>query len=187
MHKLKMILAASVCLAGLAATAQAADFEPVPEQFEAAAPGAWYLRADVGWSFLEWSGGADDDDITFGGGVGYRYNENWRADVRVDFSGEYDIGGGTDLGFGTALVNGYFDLPISSHIAPYLGAGVGYGWTYRSPGPDDDGFAYALMAGVGFEMTQQITLDVGYRYRQVLIPGADVKDHSLLAGVRFEF
>jgi opacity protein-like surface antigen len=187
MKALKTILLAGAMVGGLAGAAAAADFVPVPDQYASAADSGWYLRGDVGWAFLDWNGGSNDDDVTFGGGVGYRYNSNLRADIRVDYAGDYDIGGGADLGFGTALVNGYYDFPISSQIAPYLGVGAGYGWTVRSPGPDRDGFAYALMAGVSFDMTQQIALDVGYRFRQVLVSGPDVSDHSALAGVRFEF
>ncbi len=187
MKALKKALLACAMVAGVAGTVEAADYGLVPEEYASAASSGWYLRGDVGWAFLDWNGGSNDDDVTFGGGFGYRYNENVRADVRVDYAGDYEIGGGAELGFGTALVNGYFDIPIGGQMTPYLGAGIGYGWTVRSPGPDGDGFAYALMAGVGFDMTQQITLDLGYRFRHALISGPNVTDHSVLAGVRFSF
>ena len=187
MKVLKNILFSAVVGFGLVGTAQAADFGAGPDQYSASGQSGWYLRGDVGWGFLDWNGGSDDNDVTFGGGVGYRYNENLRTDVRADFAGEYNVGGGTDLGFGTALVNGYFDFPLGGQITPYLGVGAGYGWTYLQPGSDRSGFAYSLMAGASFDLTQQIALDVGYRYRQVLISGSDVADHSALAGVRFSF
>ena len=185
MNRFKTFLLSGVMGLAMVGTAVAADFSP--ERFSAPSDSSWYVRGDVGWSFLDWSGGSDDSDIAFGGGLGYKYSDYWRADLRIDYAGKFDVGGGADLGFGTVLVNGYFDIPISQQLSPYLGVGAGYGWTTLDPGPDRDGFAYALMAGVGADLTQQITLDLGYRYREVSNEGPNVRDHSLLAGFRFSF
>ena len=183
MNKLKRILLFGIMSLATFGTATAADL--LPEQFSSPVDSTWYLRADIGWSFLDWDGGADDDNITFGGGVGYRYNEYWRADIRGDFAGDFNVGGGRDLSLGTVLVNGYFDIPLGAQITPYVGVGAGYGWAELDPGQDEDGFAYALMAGATFNMTQNIDLDVGYRYRGIAVSGPDVADHSVLAGFRF--
>lgn len=181
MKTIKRILLSGVMCLATFGTASAADF--LPEQFTSPVDSAWYLRADVGWSFLDWNGGSNDNDITFGGGVGYRYNPSWRTDVRVDYAGKFDVGGGSDLDFTTVLLNGYFDVPLGGQITPYVGLGAGYGWT----NVDRNGFAYALMAGASFDLTQSIALDVGYRYRGVATSGPDVNDHSVLAGWRFSF
>ena len=55
---IKTMLLAGVMLAPVAVTAKAADID-VP----AADPAMMglYLRADAGWSWLNWSGGADDE------------------------------------------------------------------------------------------------------------------------------
>ena len=185
MSTFKSILLAGVMSIAMVGTAAAADFSAA--EFSSPSDSSWYIRGDLGWSFLDLSGGPNDDDFTFGGGVGYQYSEYWRTDLRVDYAGDFDVQGGADLGFGTILLNGYFDIPINNQIAPYIGAGVGYGWTTLQPGPDRDGVAYSLMGGVGAKMTEQITLDVGYRWRGVSIEGPNVRDHSILAGGRFSF
>lgn len=185
MHAFKRILLSGIIGFCSLGTASAADF--LPEQFSSPADPAWYLRADVGWSFLDWNGGNDDNNVTFGGGIGYRYSEHWRTDIRIDFAGDFNVGGGRELNIGTALVNGYFDIPLGGQITPYVGLGVGYGWADLDPGQDRSGFAYALMTGASFDMTQNIALDVGYRYRGIADSGPDVADHSVLAGFRFTF
>ena len=57
-------------------------------------------------------------------------------------------------------------------------------------------FAYSLMAGVGAEITKNVTVDVGYRYTdygsfsKTLEDGKlkfDTKAHQILAGVRYSF
>ena len=72
-------------------------------------------------------------------------------------------------------------------FTPYVGAGVGYGWVDADHGGSDDGLTYALMAGVSVDMSQSVALDVGYRYRELMISGEDPSDHSALAGIRFKF
>jgi opacity protein-like surface antigen len=148
----------------------------------------FYLRGDLGWSLLEWGGGSDDGGFAAGGGAGYRFNDNLRTDLRVDWAGDYNIGGGSDMSVTTVLGNLYFDWANASAFTPYVGAGVGYGWTDVSGGGgDDDGFAYALQAGVGVDLTENIVLDAGYRFRDVMISGSDPYEHQFLLGARFEF
>ena len=88
------------------------------------------------------------------------------------------------------LVNGYVDLGTWYCLTPYLGGGVGVAYN-RVSGFTDQGinvinpgqnnafaspsgttfregnktnFAWALMAGVGYEVTRNLKLDIGYRY-----------------------
>jgi opacity protein-like surface antigen len=90
------------------------------------------------------------------------------------------------------LANGYVDLGTYVGITPYVGAGLGYtyvNWDTLSDstfcvggacpggnalfaqtthgGDDSWRFTYALMAGVAYDLTQEIKVDVGYRYRHV--------------------
>ncbi|MCB1380571.1 MAG: porin family protein [Alphaproteobacteria bacterium] len=148
----------------------------------------FYLRGDIGWSFLEWSG-KDDSGLALGGGVGYRFNDNLRADVRVDWAGVYDSTvGGNDMQITTGLANLYFDIPTNSMITPYLGAGVGYGWgTVDGPNNNKDGAAYALMAGASISLTDNIDMDVGYRFREVMSDGNNPMEHQITTGLRFGF
>lgn len=89
----------------------------------------------------------------------------------------------------TAMANAYVDLPKIGAITPYLGAGLGaayvkYGtWTSRQVcandfpadcaqqwnkgGYDSWRFAMGLMAGASYDLTDQLKLDVGYRYLRI--------------------
>ena len=43
------------------------------------------------------------------------------------------------------------------------------------------------MAGASIDMSESISLDLGYRYRELMISGENPSDHSGLAGIRFKF
>jgi opacity protein-like surface antigen len=148
---------------------------------------SWYLRGDIGWSFLDWNGGKDDDAIAAGAGIGYRFNESFRADIRGDFAGNYHVGGGKDVDVWTVLANGYFDIPTGTMVTPYLGAGVGWGSVNQNPGPNHDGVAFALMAGASIDLSETTAIDLGYRFRDVSVKGPDTMEHQILAGIRFSF
>jgi opacity protein-like surface antigen len=84
------------------------------------------------------------------------------------------------------LLNGYADLGTWYGVTPYVGAGVGFAQNTLSGLSDtsliafnglpstsgggyaDDhsrwNFAWALMAGLSFDVTQNLKLDLGYRY-----------------------
>lgn len=79
------------------------------------------------------------------------------------------------------LFNGYFDLGTWNCLTPYIGAGIGFTQN-RISGLTDQGsvagfstlgyatngsktnLAWALMAGVGYEVNKNLTLELGYRY-----------------------
>jgi len=79
------------------------------------------------------------------------------------------------------LFNGYIDLGTWNCLTPYIGAGIGFtqnritGLTdqgsvggaatlgFASNGSNTD-LAWALMAGVGYEVNKNLTLELGYRY-----------------------
>ena len=90
------------------------------------------------------------------------------------------------------MANGYVDLATIAGITPYIGAGVGatrlsYStvkerWTCLPSGESCTGnalagerydgdaswrFTYALMAGASYNLTDQLALDVGYRYSDI--------------------
>lgn len=178
------LLVAGLFAAPLVVAAQAADIDPVPTESEAM---GLYLRGDLGASFLQWNGGDDDTGMVFGGGIGYRYNDNMRADVTVDWAGKYSVGGGNDMSTLTALGNLYYDFANSSAFTPYVGAGAGYGWVNNTPTGDKNGFAVGLAAGVAVDLTQNIALDVGYRFRDTMVSGANPMEHQVAAGIRFSF
>lgn len=180
----KISLLAGAMLASAGFAAQAAEPDVPAGDYQAM---GFYLRGDLGWSFLDWSGGSNDDAFALGAGAGYRFYDNLRADLRLDWAGDYDVAPGADLSVSSVLGNLYFDVANDSSFTPYVGAGLGYGWTNLSPGTDRDGVAYALMAGVTVDLTDNIVLDAGYRFRDVMVSGSDPYEHQFLTGLRFEF
>ncbi len=184
MKVFKISLLASLLLLPVAVSAQAADLDPAAPESEAM---GLYLRGDLGWSFLEWSGGSDDSALMLGGGVGYQFNDNMRADVTLDWAGDYDVAPGADMSTMTVLGNLYFDWANDSAFTPYVGAGLGYGWVNDTPTGDKSGIAYGLTAGVAMTLTDSVDIDVGYRFRDTLVSGSDPQEHVISTGVRFSF
>jgi len=178
----KRLVLAATAVAALSATAMAADADGSPESVM-----GLYLRGDIGWSQLEWSGGADDGGWAIGTGIGAYMTEQLRTDLRLDYGGSYSIGGGRDMSVTTLTGNLYFDIPTNTAFTPYVGAGLGYGWVPVDGGSDRDGLTLALMAGAGFDMTDRLTLDAGYRFRDIMTSGADPREHQLLIGLRYGF
>jgi opacity protein-like surface antigen len=163
------------------AAAQAADMD-APIADDAALTGL-YLRADAGWSFLEWSGGADDNAPVIGGGIGYRFSDTLRTDLTVDWSGDYTIAPGSSLSMTTVMGNGYVDWANETAFTPYIGVGAGYAFVNGA----SDGLAFGATAGVAVDLTQNVAVDVGYRFRDVTISGPDPMEHQVTAGLRFSF
>jgi len=79
------------------------------------------------------------------------------------------------------LLNGYVDLGTWHRITPFIGAGVGFatiftndvrdvgyaafaGGTGSAPSKTDTRFAWALHAGLGYDLSTNLKAEVGYRY-----------------------
>jgi opacity protein-like surface antigen len=129
----------------------------------------------------------------------------------------FDLNGDVDTRF--LLANVWFDVPIGEKIRPYLGGGVGVGRLdidVRGTDPTpldasavaiddaDWGFAYQLGAGLAFDLTPHMAVDIGYRFKRIhdvepeleiaasfLLTGASSEvnytSHNLLLGLRFGF
>ena len=130
-----------------------------------------------------------------GGGVGYQLTDYFRTDLTVDYMTRAKFEGNTfgeacngDLNCASderahfsalsILANAYVDLGNFSGFTPYVGAGIGgtrvrwsdlddvrYGGTME--GTANWRFTYALMAGASVDLTQNLKLDAGYRYRHI--------------------
>lgn len=124
------------------------------------------------------------------------------------------------LGF---MANGYVDIATLAGFTPYVGAGIGVTqlrWNDVSldsdcvpgaaacsgagstrvalNGKTDWRFTYALMAGVSYDVTDRLKLDVGYRFSKIsdgdLFGGSGLNGfddglarHEIRAGLRFSF
>ncbi|HZH53944.1 MAG TPA: outer membrane beta-barrel protein [Microvirga sp.] len=99
------------------------------------------------------------------------------------------------------LVNGYLDFGGANGFTPYVGAGIGVAHnvlsdytrtTYnvatgtetweRLAGGNEYSLAWAVMAGVGYRLSSNFTVDLGYRY----IGRGDLKTRNYAAGAGTE-
>jgi len=201
--------------------ASAADMPQLPPVYappiEEAAVGGWYLRGDIGMTnqsikslnnpdpnavlFTQTGVGFDSSPL-FDLGVGYQFNNWFRADVTGQYRGRANFHGSqfTTAFPGSALVdnytgsksetvvmlNGYVDLGTWWCVTPYVGAGVGASYNRISDFRDDGfgntfgvarpvsfvyasdagkwNFAWALHAGLGYKITPNATVELGYSY-----------------------
>jgi opacity protein-like surface antigen len=169
------------------------------------------------------------NDSAFGGSiaVGYDFEKQFAVPVRAEieyagfsqveakrhFSGDEDTLKQT-YNIHTLFANAYFDIDTSTLVTPYVGAGLGTAFiTSKAKLKDDDSgevistgaktrtnLAWNVGTGVGFDFTDNITLDVGYRF--VGLGSAKTKtqedgdwhgktdglyQHQFSTGVRFTF
>lgn len=102
------------------------------------------------------------------------------------------------------MANGYIDFANDTALTPFITAGLGFArvdvgriTTPLAPGVwlsggRDTVFAYNLGAGVGFAVTEQVTIDFKYRYfategPKIVNTEIDVGSHNLYAGIRYSF
>lgn len=150
---------------------------------------SFFAGAGVGYRFNNWF--RVDGTLEYRGGatvgatdqVGFSYTIPPFPTVNSVVSNTYK----GNLSSMVALFNAYVDLGTWNCLTPYIGAGIGYA-SNRISGLTDQGVvqstfpgyngptlatsnagtkggvAWALMAGVGYEVNKNLTLEVGYRY-----------------------
>jgi opacity protein-like surface antigen len=117
----------------------------------------------------------------------------------------------------TMMFNAYKDLGSFGGMTPYVGAGIGASYNMTQDvyftgnpalvntihGDNDLSFAWALMAGVGYQVTDRAILDFGYRYIDLGKAGSqngdsagnwnprvnidDLTSHEFKVGLRYHF
>lgn len=161
------------------------------------------LKAKTGFG-LGAFGGMDFGTYRVEGEFAYRRNNNKEATS----GGTTDPVGG-DYSSMALMVNGYYDFRmVSPSVVPYIGGGLGGARvSLKATDPatgstdiDDNDivFAYQFAAGVGFPISNQLTLDLGYKYFATANPSFDpvgggtqvdgeYASHNLFLGARFSF
>jgi opacity protein-like surface antigen len=101
----------------------------------------------------------------------------------------------------TMMFNAYKDFGNFGGVTPYVGAGIGLAYnrigetTFTETttrhntilGKDDLSFAWSLMAGIGYQLTDRAVLDVGYRYLDLGKASSDRVDNTGSVNPRIRF
>lgn len=103
----------------------------------------------------------------FRGEIEYGYNSKSKIDGR--FADNTSVSNQVKTQF--VMLNAYYDFTNSTDFTPYVGAGIGYARlktnsqvSYQSFGKKENNFIWNLGVGVAYEITPNVSLDVGYRY-----------------------
>ena len=154
---------------------------PEADTFSYAEPGGYEIyRFDM------------ETGYSFGAAAGLRLTDYARVEIEVShFATEADhyfgLTSGSYPGYGPidgtlGLANIWLDWPNDSPVTPYAGLGAGFGHvtadteleTPSFPGVrfdaltgSDTGFAFQLGAGARMELSENIVLDVGYRFKSI--------------------
>jgi opacity protein-like surface antigen len=166
-------------------------------------------RFDQTASGAAWNGLATDDrglanTYAFGGGVGVKMG--WlRLDATADYAFQSSFQGNvpgaaaltTRIDSLVLLANAYADLGTWHGLTPYVGAGVGSALvrtsgvtnTFVQPpaamaGADKWNLAWALMAGVGYNVAPNVLIDIGYRYVHLGDVGSGMDQFGAALAVR---
>ena len=127
---------------------------------------------------------------TFGGAIGLKLYEHFRAEARVDYrSSEVDRmatqgepkNAKGDLRLVTLMLNGYFDYDLDVGVVPYVGFGMGWGQIELSAqnstgalqtnvSDTDSVFVWNAMVGGTYPISEVTEISLGYRYVQTEDP-----------------
>lgn len=143
--------------------------------------------------------------------LGYSYSNNLRSEIELAYRQNDVAKVGTSTGSGdyttiNPMLNLYYDFPGMGRFTPYLGAGVGLAnLDLGSVSPvdgsrlDDSDWVYAYqgIAGIGYQLTNNVGLFADYRYldtsegnfktaagREL---GTDYTEQRVMVGLRWFF
>lgn len=166
-----------------------------------------YMALRGGYNMTNVSNDNDDLDgngFLVGAAVGLElYNDSTftiRAEVEYNYIAAYDMGG-VDASNNTVLANIFADIETGTPITPYVGLGLGYGWTTIDTNSiagkyDDSNMAWQLGAGISYAAMDNLMFDLGYRYLnstsfEMTYPGGsdefDIASHQIYLGARLAF
>jgi len=190
--------------------------------FVSTASAGVYISGNLGAVFLNDAdiddGSGDNDEISFDNGgvatfaVGTTIGSAGRIEVelgsrvsdfdKVDYEyyGKYDVDG--DVTTVSLMGNAYYDFKNESRITPFVGGGLGFanveadveeiGGYEINEKDDDNVMAYQMMLGIGFAATEQLSIDLQYRYFGTADPELEGDDyeyqsHNIMLGLRYNF
>lgn len=165
----------------------------------------------------------DESGYTVGGAVGYNfagfgvpvraeaeylYHDQFKYSATNSTTGAFS----SKIDIHTVFANFYYDFKTGTAFTPYVGAGLGVAWINQKvastftgwTGSTSDGsydttnFAWNVGAGVGYSLTDNVILDLGYRYTnfgdakkvdngRISFRAKDLNSHEALLGLRYQF
>ncbi|MGA2089671.1 MAG: OmpA family protein [Stellaceae bacterium] len=188
-------------------------------------PDGLYIRGEGGWSHMNdmagyTTGGASytsqqGEGYLVGGALGWKFDQ-LRVELGLDFSNSgiksIDLNNVTSTQVSgevhntAGMVNFIWDMRTGTFIVPYVGMGVGASYVTLDnvnrggalqSNSSDLVFAYQPMVGVNFNLTDQLTLGLQYRYFATVDPsfnyapggrlGLKNESHNVLAGLTWYF
>lgn len=183
--------------AGIAAALSASAF---------AAPGV-YIQGDVGAAKVKAKNGdvsGSKSGFSPRVSVGYDFGNNFRTAIdythyKQDKYGNGAAGESGKTKFHSIGISGIYDIPVAGPVKPYVGGRVGINRVSDKYTETGVGYRYestykktktgiGAMAGVAYEVTDNLALDAGYRYNYWgKFDDAKVHTHEGSVGVRYKF
>ena len=118
--------------------------------------------------------------------VGMDYRDI-RTELEFSYHGEVKKardGVDTKLKSQSYMFNVFYDIPVTTHIKPFVQAGAGLSHIKKTENGSSNRFSWSVGGGVAYEMTENWAIDVGYRYLDI---GASVRSNEIYGGLRYSF
>ncbi len=158
------------------------------------------LENDATFSSTDFKSADFDENVGYSAALGFGFTIA-RGELEVIYNKIDGDGKDFEVEQFSWYANGYVDLDFAPIplVTPYVGAGLGQTQVKLEDinnDTDDMVFTYQLMAGLNFELTDGITLNAGYRFRDdqeleldlnSAVDFVDSSSHSVEFGVRLGF
>ena len=188
---LALVFGLALAVAGPAAAQDLSSFYVTPKIMMS------YQKGDM-------TGGRSERDSVFGLGLSVGADLSYSTAWPVRVEAEYLYHGSQSFMNGTAnnevsahslLANAFIDIQTDTALTPYFGGGLGLAWLnnrYTNNNPNSSfkvtrcNFAWDLGAGVAWSISENLALDLGYRYMDLgktdnIVAGNSVSNVSLTA------
>lgn len=216
--KLNSLLAALALASASSAVAGPYGSEPLyptnPTYSGVASDAGWYFGMNGG--FL-WMNDVDIEGLNFDfdtgwsalGVVGYNFGSGFGLGLSTGYMrGEFSsvsafgttLGVDADLHMIPVTLNGSYTLDLTDTVLLYVGGGIGAAWTELnadsiqgipvSAREDSWHLAWQTRAGIGFKVTEGVSLNLGYRFMSIVDGVGDVENangHMAEAGFKVNF